>query len=70
MKENAESEDEFVRATKQQWADLRFDKGSFDEKRCREIFRRTLCTLSPVIQVETSTQTTLDKAVGEQMDLI
>ena len=33
-----ETEDEFVRYTRQ---DLRLDKSTFDEKRCREIYRRT-----------------------------
>jgi hypothetical protein len=39
-------EDQFVRATKAMFAILRFT-GSFDELRCREIFRRTRCDTDP-----------------------
>jgi hypothetical protein len=41
-----ESEDDFVRFTKQAFADLGF-AGSFSELRCREIYRRLAAHLRP-----------------------
>ena len=49
-----ETEDDFVRHTRQQREALRFDKSSFDEKRCREIYRRTRGTNNPAVDTSPS----------------
>jgi hypothetical protein len=59
-----ETEDDFVRHTRQQWEAMRLDKSSFDEARCREIYRRTRH-----VQVEPPAAA-VSFTVGEQFPLL
>jgi hypothetical protein len=66
-----ETEDEFVRYTRQQWQDLRLDKSSFDEKRCREIYRRTRREIAAVDTSHLAPASfAVGVAVGEQLPLL
>jgi len=58
---NTETEDEFVRRTKEAFAALGFS-GSFNELRCREIYRRTMCELPTEARLSTDN-------IGEQLSL-
>jgi len=61
-----ETEDEFVRYTRQQRQDLRLDKSTFDKKRCREIYRRTR---REIAALDTSRLPPTSFVVGEQLPL-
>jgi len=60
-----ETEDDFVRHTRQQWKNLRL--GTFDEKRCREIYRRIW---REIATGDTPHLTPTSFVVGEQLPLL